>query len=791
MNPRGHPHPTPFLATLLFVALVFGCGRRGLMLAPNQPPTLELTSGPIDTSASKPVSWSVAIAWDARDADGTIDHVSYAVDPPSPRQLAAGAETVWVSTKANSVVVRFRATTLDSLAPVTTASDFHVFVARAWDNSGGASEPVLRAFYAYTVAPTARIEHPPADPFQAYPVPLSFNVEFSGDDPDGIGSREPSAFLLRLISDLSPMFNVLAADPDSLRREAAATGWRGWSTLAGDQTRFSLRDMPEGTRWVMALAAVDGAGAITPLFSFDRNLLQFVVSASYGPRLHVQGPGLDYTYADGSESTDSTRWLTVSQPVGTRATYSWSATAAARGTIAGYRWVLDPDTLEAETPRSDESNDIGHWSRWSPFTTFTGPLPPWAVGEHFLYIQAEDDLGGRSLGVVRVQTFNVGFERPLLVVDDTRLELDRLATGGCLASYTKPWPSASELDTLLYAVGGVPWRCAVNPPGALSPPGLLAGLNADTVGTRVSVTEMIGNVPLSLLTRYAHVLWITDFEGARGDGTLATLTLTMMRWMSRAQNLQPLEDYSRLGGHVWVVGGGAALASLLDFDQKSNNSSSNVVFAAGVDLSLRSFVASAGHLRSRIAATRSQPAINRSAAARGGWSGHGLDGALAAPDYTRLPGALLLKTPATDPLPPTRLDGQANLFYSGTTSIEYAHGSIVTEDFGAPGAPRVESALDTLLEAVGGTIQNAPAPAMLYYHGRDNGSVLFSGFDLWSWSRADTQALVDFVVHDVWRLAPAGPSVRVTRPSPAGALSSAARGARARPRSLDPIRPRP
>jgi hypothetical protein len=83
-----------------------------------------------------------------------------------------------------------------------------------------------------------------------------------------------------------------------------------------------------------------------------------------------------------------------------------------------------------------------------------------------LYVQAEDDLGARSLGIVRLRVFVVSFERPLLVVDDTRFELDKLAPGGCVAPYTKQWPSAAELDTFLYARGGVPWKCTVNPPGA-------------------------------------------------------------------------------------------------------------------------------------------------------------------------------------------------------------------------------------------------------------------------------------------------------------------------------------
>jgi hypothetical protein len=278
-------------------------------------------------------------------------------------------------------------------------------------------------------------------------------------------------------------------------------------------------------------------------------------------------------------------------------------------------------------------------------------------------------------------------------------------------------------------------------------------------------------------------------------GTQSTVPFTMMRWMSRPGNLRVLEAYTQLGGRLWIAGGGAALASLADGDQKSNNTSSNTVFAPDVDLAPTSIVVLAGHLRGRMTVTRGSVQFVRSAAARGGWSGHGVDGTLAAPDYTGLPSLLRLRDSATDPLPPTRPTSQANLFYVTSAAAEYSHGNNWSEDFGAPGSPRVEAALDTLLEVVGGTIQSPPGPAMLYYHGRENGSVLFSGLDLWSWSRSDAQALVDFVLQDVWgvtRSSRAG--MRAKSPGPTAAVRMAPQRARAnvtRLRTLDPPVPRP
>src|SRR5215467_9696520 len=84
-------------------------GPHGVSLAPDQPPMVVITSGPIDT-VSAPQSWLIDIQWSGTDPDGQIDHYEYAIDPPAAKAVRlAQAETAWVSTKANHVVARFRA----------------------------------------------------------------------------------------------------------------------------------------------------------------------------------------------------------------------------------------------------------------------------------------------------------------------------------------------------------------------------------------------------------------------------------------------------------------------------------------------------------------------------------------------------------------------------------------------------------------------------------------------------------------------------------------------------------
>ena len=70
----------------LLLLTVTGCDRAtGRLYLHNTPPTITLTSGPVDTLSS-PLTWIVDIAWTAVDPDGAIDHFEYAIDPPTMRQ---------------------------------------------------------------------------------------------------------------------------------------------------------------------------------------------------------------------------------------------------------------------------------------------------------------------------------------------------------------------------------------------------------------------------------------------------------------------------------------------------------------------------------------------------------------------------------------------------------------------------------------------------------------------------------------------------------------------------------
>src|SRR5215472_16146877 len=135
------------LALAALTASLAACdSKHGMSLAPDEPPTVTLTSGPVDTT-TVPGSWLVDIQWTGTDPDGLIDHDEYAIDPPTLKQARfAQAETAWVKTTDHHVIAHFRASHPDSLGPGATAPQFHVFVLRAVDNRGGISPDVVRAF---------------------------------------------------------------------------------------------------------------------------------------------------------------------------------------------------------------------------------------------------------------------------------------------------------------------------------------------------------------------------------------------------------------------------------------------------------------------------------------------------------------------------------------------------------------------------------------------------------------------------------------------------------------------
>src|SRR5262245_34280164 len=195
----GSPSRAVFSLAVVVLALATAACDTSSPIVFDQPPTITLTSGPVDT-VSTPQSWLVDIAWTASDPDGRVDHFDYAIDPPTlKRAMFTQAETAWVTTKETHVVARFHASHTDSLGAGATASEFHVFVLRAVDDRGAASPLLVRGFYATTVAPDVGITLPVPNRLLPAQLAVPFRIEWSGHDPDGAGSGQPSFYRVRVL----------------------------------------------------------------------------------------------------------------------------------------------------------------------------------------------------------------------------------------------------------------------------------------------------------------------------------------------------------------------------------------------------------------------------------------------------------------------------------------------------------------------------------------------------------------------------------------------------------------
>src|SRR6185369_8634515 len=119
-----------------------------------------------------------------------------------------------------------------------------------------------------------------------------------------------------------------------------------------------------------------------------------------------------------------------------------------------------------------------------------------------------------------------------------------------------------------------------------------------------------------------------------------------MRYMSNPGLVNALNNYVRMGGKLWLAGGGTATAALLPYDRLSNNSGGITRFSSlpqWNELFPPSLIWQGPHLQSEISVTtalQATRALGRFEPSPGA--------------YGALPLTLDSRTTLTDPLPPTR-----------------------------------------------------------------------------------------------------------------------------------------
>jgi hypothetical protein len=293
-------------------------------------------------------------------------------------------------------------------------------------------------------------------------------------------------------------------------------------------------------------------------------------------------------------------------------------------------------------------------------------------------------------------------------------------------------------------------------------------------------------VRLGRLGHYRHVVWMVDAKAADNhdiflrDGP----PITLLRYTSARGRSSTLAAYVQGGGQLWLMGGGAGTASIVEFNSTRNDEGSQVYSNAENELVRGRLMFDGAHWQSAFTTAKGFLSFERSPAAEAiaatPWThpDHWTGGELRSPDYRRLPAEMRHRDPSTDPLPPTRKDFQGTLYYLTSYPCEYLiEPNVITEDVDpSPEGVRIASTLDTLVDVSAFTgLRRSPAPTMTYYHGPEVNRFVFSGFAPWDFHRDDAIALTDFVLQDIWGLS----RQPVDRGSP-GATATGARPATAK-----------
>jgi hypothetical protein len=770
MKPLSFPLLARCAAVILVAVAAASCSKKLThMVITNQLPEVRITAAPIDTNQTcspDPVRscYALTVNWVGNDADGRVDHYLYVLDPPSE----AGADTIWQVTRENEVRVVLSSRRVLPERPGVSqrlAEEPHTFVIKAVDNRGAEGPLTYRAFFSFTEAPSVQIMTPPPSSLVTRLVPPSVRIRWTGRDPDGVFTTKPVKYKFILLNESSAFpLSRAVSNPDSLRRYYAPA-FTGWDSTSADTTEIQFTNLTPDQLYMFVVVGFDEAGAYSPVFTLNSNMLRFKVGFAgvQGPRICFFNEFFTYCYLFGGYCPCPEVEVFLELPADKQITMNWYAEPSTGGAdIRSYRWALDIQDVSDETPRTDENIDLSHWSARSLNVTSARLGPFRTNGEvHRLYVEAEDNVGLRSLGIVRIVVVRATFENELLIVNDTRLQPDGIQAGGCMRLPLGEWPMAAELDTFLVAAGWKPWRCY--PEGTASRPGLFARYPWDTLGTRIGRNDV--TVRLATLGRYRHVIWLTDYDGAAftANGGAAVNPTTALRYMSQSGKVNTLGAYVKQDGRLWVAGGGIAYATNAPWNDRNNDESfGRMVFrssGARRELAPGRFMYDIPHWQTAIGCQKDQVTIRKHL----GRFRTGPDPSVPWTQYANeLPETIERKdVPPLDSLPPTRTN--PSNFYIRSLAVEFLFEECFIREGVRVTTPRDTiiqmSTLDTLYYATGSSLPDARTNpynvVMSYYHGpAAPQGVVFTGFSLWAYRRANLQALVDFVMNRMWGIMP-------------------------------------
>ena len=369
----------------------------------------------------------------------------------------------------------------------------HAVYVRAVDNEDAVSRPDQVAFTSETVAPTATITRPViGEGFLT--AGSSMRVEWTGVDPDQGDHGSPVGYLTLLYRVVPPPYPCIGDCLPTLIRSP------DWTHVPGANGGHTF-DLEVSNDYIIAVRAVDEAGASEPFLEYGRNA--FGVRAMEGggmPTLTLLINGVTLTFP---AEDNPTLGVAASEEVACEV----SCSAEAYGeTCSEYRWGLDIPDLEEE----------GGWSDWLSGPGFV--IPPLGTPSiHVLYVQARDSRGQTVLGSVIFSATDIPLDREVLVIDD---------------SFDDTYPRDDQNDAF--------WTSMVQNYGQLDPARVgYYGMHGD--GDREFLTPQVPT--LGELGRYRTLVW--DNRGSGFDAVSGLFSMIQT---------EVLYSYLQAGGELWLSG---------------------------------------------------------------------------------------------------------------------------------------------------------------------------------------------------------------------------------------------
>ncbi len=545
MKSHRLPGVLPILVCIVFLGLAAGCGHEKDNLILNQPPTVQITGGPLTGSLA---AYTARVYWSGWDFDGIIQHFEYAVDPPSegftdsmiayPERFADISIRIlpgpsdrqdtlvvsrsvdgntysfrWIETIEFSRSFAFMTPVADTISigssgrgPADTFSGLHAVYLRAMDDDGAYSKFDRIGYRAFTITPKATISRPVISD-QPLALGTSVTVAWDGIDPDSSDPRKkPVGYVYKLLrlDTLVPALPILSANPTHLYTKGDPT----WTYQRGDTLSKTLFLAVPGS-YLFGVRAVDEAGAVEPFLEFGRNVFRFQALAGSGnPYLTLTEPSLGTFLFRGAGTA-----FTVEVPVGAKLRFTWTGNADDYGgTIEGYSWGLDIPDLEREGPNSG-------WSGWGQIKSNIQPIVFTKPGIHVLYVRARDLSGKIAMATLIMKVLDFSLDREVLLVDDSRETTypeDDQSDAFWLSLFQDSGRFDMDTDFFTFDIHG---------PGDVFSPAPIP-----------PTLEQLG--------RYKLVVW--ECYGSGYDGATGLIAVTSLRRF--------LGAYLSAGGKVWIGG---------------------------------------------------------------------------------------------------------------------------------------------------------------------------------------------------------------------------------------------